>query len=255
MVRVAALQLDCSRDIETIKDSIKKMIKEAAEQNVRIACLPEHWIPGDKPDLAKMLNFLKDLAKENKINIISGADFLWEDKKVTVQSVVISANGSILGKQDKVHLFGKEKLIAEAGNEYNVFDIEGIKIGIAICHDLVYPEVIRIYALKGAELIFSPAKIISEGLEPWHLYIKARALENRIPIISPNCYAPNMFKGGSLIVGLKNNKNIIYPEVLAEAKEGEHMLISDIDTKSMIKFREERLTSRRIDTYSLLTQK
>jgi predicted amidohydrolase len=237
-----------------VKERISEMVKEAKQKDSAIVCLPEHWIPGNKPDMKSMVSFLKTLAKENRINIISGADFYSEDKRTTVRSVVISKDGKILGMQSKVHLFGREKLLAEPGDVYNLFDIQGIKTGIAICHDLVYPEVARIFAIKGAELIFSPAKIIYDGLGPWHLYIKARALENRIPIVSPNCCGNRFFRGGSLIVGLKSNsRGIVYPEVLAEAGKEECVLIADIDTESIRKFREERLAARRVDTYSQLT--
>lgn len=254
LVRVAALQLNCSIRKDALRERISEMVKEAKQKDAAIICLPEHWIPCRRPDMKSLMNFLKTLAKENRINMITGADFYLEEKRTTVQSVVISRDGKILGMQSKVHLFGREKLIAEPGNIYNLFNIEGIKTGIAICHDLVYPEVARIYALKGAELVFSPAKITYEGLEPWHLYVKARALENRIPIVSPNCCGSRFFRGGSLIVGLRSNrKGIVYPEILAEAGEKERVLVADVDIESIRKYREERLAARRVDTYSQLT--
>ncbi len=254
MVRLAALQLNCSMGKNVVRERISEMVKEAKRKDAAIICLPEHWIPGRKPDMKIMVSFLKTLAKENRINIIAGADFYSEGKRTTVQSIVISKDGKILGMQSKVHLFGREKLLAEPGNLYNLFDVEGIKTGIIICHDLVYPEVARIYAIKGAELIFSPAKITYDGIEPWHLYIKTRALENRIPIVSPNCCGSRFFRGGSLIVGLRSNKKgIVYPEILAEAAEEECVLVADIDIESIKKYREERLAARRVDTYSQLT--
>jgi len=254
LVRLAALQLNCSMGKNVVRERISEMVKEAKRKDAAIICLPEHWIPGRKPDMKIMVSFLKTLAKENRINIIAGADFYSEGKRTTVQSIVISKNGKILGMQSKVHLFGREKLLAEPGNLYNLFDVEGIKTGIIICHDLVYPEVARIYAIKGAELIFSPAKITYDGIEPWHLYIKTRALENRIPIVSPNCCGSRFFRGGSLIVGLRSNKKgIVYPEILAEAAEEECVLVADIDIESIKKYREERLAARRVDTYSQLT--
>lgn len=255
MIRVGAIQVDCSKSIEEIKASINKMTKEAAEKGAKIVCLPEHWIPGKKPDLADMLPFLTDIAMSSRVNLISGADFYARDNKITVESIIISPDGSEVGRQSKVHLFGREKDIAKGGDNYNIFEVAGLKIAVAICHDMVYPEVARIYALKGAEIIFSPARIPYYGLEPWYLYLKARALENRLPVVSPNCCGDAVYRGGSIIVGLKNSdKNIVYPVVLAESEKGECLLIADIDVETAKKLREERLSNRRSDTYSLLAK-
>ncbi|MEM3638151.1 MAG: carbon-nitrogen hydrolase family protein [Conexivisphaerales archaeon] len=252
MVKVAAIQLDCSGSLKEVKKKVSLFVKEAAARNARIACLPEHWLPGRNPDLAMMMSFLQRVAKSNKVNLITGADFLRDDKRITVQSVVISSDGQILGRQKKLHLFGREKSVAEAGDRYEIFDIDRVKVGIAICHDIVYPEVARILALRGAEIIFSPAKILYRGLEPWHLYVKARALENRVPVVSPNCCGTSQFRGGSLVVGLKVDDEIVYPEVLAEAEDEEGVIVVDVDTESARPYRMERLAARRVDTYGLL---
>ena len=45
----------------------------------------------------------------------------------------------------------------------------------------------RALARKGADIVFFPSKISKKGIEPWHMYVQVRALENRIPVRSAKC--------------------------------------------------------------------
>ena len=75
-----------------------------------------------------------------------------------------------------------------------------------VCHDVVFPESARTLVLKGAELLLNPSLIPTQGIEPWRIYVMARALENRVPIIAPNPYLSTRVPGDSVIIGLKNEK-------------------------------------------------
>lgn len=248
-MKFAALQLDISGEKEQVEERAARLVREAKKRCAMIACLPEHWIPGESPDLNDSLPMLIDEAKRNCIWLIAGADFAGIGKDRTVDSVVISPEGKEVGRQRKIHLFGREKKYAKAGDGYAIFEAEGVKFGIAICHDLVYPEVARIFALKGAEVIFSPARIVKEGIRPWHLYVQARALENRLPVISPNCTGLERFTGGSIIADLRIGKeNIVHVKKISMGKE-DGVLLHDADTKELKEAREERLLNRRVETY------
>lgn len=233
-------------------DRATRLVSRAAGAGAQVICLPEHWLPGRKPNLGVSLLNLQRVAKEYSVHIIPGAEFFEERGTVTVTSVVMGPDGEV-GRQSKTHLFGREKERATPGDSYSVSVCSGAKIGIAICHDLVYPEVARILALKGAEVIFAPARISRWGMEPWHLYLKARALENRIPIVSPNVVDLPRFSGGSRIVGLVASADgIVYTKVLASAGVGEKVLLADLDLKGIEKHRLQRLAARRPETYSEL---
>ena len=65
----------------------------------------------------------------------------------------ISNKGEIIGTYRKIHLFDTEKDWFTAGTEYKVFDTEIGRIGLFICYDASFPEVSRILAIKGAELL------------------------------------------------------------------------------------------------------
>jgi len=77
-----------------------------------------------------------------------------------------------------------------------------------ICYDTVFPGVADTLTKKGAEIIFSPSRIVKEGIEPWKMYIQVRSLENRIPIIAPNVEDVK-YGGSSLIVELTKDEKIV----------------------------------------------
>lgn len=226
------------------------IIRQAARDGADIVCLPEHWLPGNLANLEDSLPAIADEAKSSKITVIAGADFVSRKGKTTIESVLIDEEGKEVGRQRKVHLFGKENKIATPGDSYGIFRIKGVKLGIAICHDLVYPEVARIFALKGAELLFAPAMIVREGVSPWQLYVQTRSLENRIPIVSPTVTGAPRFTGGSLIADLREKRGIVHPKVTVAPSKREQLLVAEIDVKQMAGHRRQRLRARRVETYS-----
>lgn len=250
--RVAAVQMDCSGSLQEIEERAFRMVRRAAGLDARIVCLPEHWVPGGIKDRTNFLGPLLKAAKESQVYVVSGGDFLRKDGSTFVESFLLGPRG-LVGSQRKVHLFGRENDNAKPGSRYSVLETDGVKVGIAICHDLVYPEVARIFALSGAEVIFSPAKIGVTGLGPWHLYVNARALENRIPVVSPNFLAPPKFAGGSVIVGVEDvGGGIVLPKVLARGGSLPRLLVADLDLKETGKLRRKRLGARRVETYAPL---
>jgi len=89
-----------------------------------------------------------------------------------------------------------------------------------ICYDTVFPGVADTLSKKGAEIIFSPSRIVKEGIEPWKMYVQVRSLENRIPIIAPN--VENIrFGGNSLIVELTKEEKIVKTRISELKGEGE----------------------------------
>ena len=254
-LKVAALQPLSTGSWAEIVKRAARMVAEASAAGAEIVCLPEHWLLGKKPGLERSLPALKEEAIRSQTVVIAGAGFVRKEEGVFVESVVIDRDGKELGRQRKTHLFGKEKSVARPGNEYNIFEAEGVSFGVAICHDLVYPEVARTYALKGADVIFAPAWITTAGIEPWHLYLKARALENRIPIVSPSVLSPPRLPGRSMIVGLEARGKIVYPAVLAEGGPTERVLLATLDLRAAERARRQRLASRRPETYSALVNR
>lgn len=106
-----------------------------------------------------------------------------ERDKVYTSSIVVSPEG-ILGKYRKLHLFYKEKVVFTPGAlPLDVFDIKGIKLGLLVCFDWIFPEAVRTLAFKGAQIICHSANLILPYCQD---AMRTRAIENKIFIITAN---------------------------------------------------------------------
>lgn len=129
-------------------------------------------------------------------------------------SFIFDENGKLIGKYRKIHLFDvniKDKMnfresdVLTPGSEVPVINTKWGKIGVAICYDIRFPELMRIMALKGAKIIFVPAAFnTTTGPEHWETLFKSRALDNQLYMvgISParNAKSSYVIYGNSLIV-------------------------------------------------------
>jgi predicted amidohydrolase len=254
IIRAAAVQ---TRPIETsVEDTIFhaiKLAKKAGEKEVDIICLPEHWLPEKViPTPMSPLPALQSLAEEYGVAVVGGAFYERVKGQVRLSSPVIGEDGEIVGRQFKVHLFRFERKHAKPGNSYPIFRLKGYKIGILVCYDVDFPEPSRIYALNGAELILCPSRIVKSGITPWRQYVTVRCLENRMPIVAPNVYAPPWFDGHSMIISLREDRRtkISFPRISSVNKMGEGIAIQEIDLSLHTRLRRERFADRRPETYN-----
>lgn len=182
---------------------IEKLSKEAAQASAVIVCFPETFLPGypgaeykrgecTKAQLEKALQQVCNIARENSIAIIIPTDLHTETGILNV-AYVITASGEILGYQTKNQLDPSEDDIWIPGTRREIFEVEGLRFGIVICHEgFRYPESVRWAARNGAHVVFHPNctgnDIDNKQLKEWGdknnpYYEKAqmvRALENTI---------------------------------------------------------------------------
>ena len=251
MVKVASLQIKL-RNIEENFEKIKEYGEKLRDENVDILCLPEKWnatsisyktVTDDSSFLRDMSNF----SRKYNIYVILGALGEKVKDKVYVTAYLFDKKGDIIGKQRKIHLYAFETKRFSKGSEFKVFETDFGKIGIAVCFDLnAFPEVGRAFALKGTDIIFNPVMVFEEGIENWHIYLKSRALENRMPIVGVNSVgkAPlgNSVTGESLIIGFKRGfESPAKLELNYGKKSEEEMIITDIDLEYPRKIRARRL--------------
>jgi predicted amidohydrolase len=125
---------------------------------------------------------------------------------------VISGKGEILGYQSKNQLDPTEDNIWFPGTERSIFEVNGVKFGITICHEgFRYPESVRWAAQNDAKIVFHPhftgSNMDGEALTEWGsksnpYYEKAmmmRALENTIYFASVNYSSKYAESASSLI--------------------------------------------------------
>jgi predicted amidohydrolase len=229
-----------------------KILRKAIALDPDIVCLPELWYPKAVDDFEYEFKPILDLAREQSMIIIAGAFLERINNNQYVSSPVISRKGEISGRQIKIHPFGSQRAIVTPGSAVKIFDCGRHKFGIAICYDLVFPEISRALVTKGAELIFYPSKIRVKGIKPWHMYVQVRALENRIPVGAPNiCY--DDFGGKSILAAFDYDKktDIAIPRIMFGSVR-EQTLGIDIDLECVRKIRRRRMKDFRRDLYPTL---
>lgn len=122
-------------------------------------------------------------------------------------SYLIDDNGEILGKYRKTHPFPTERKEGGGwttpGRDTVVVETKLGNIGMIICYDGDFPELSRVCALKGAEIITRPSALL-RSYDVWELTNKARAYDNHVYFMASNCVGPdagnNFYFGHSMIV-------------------------------------------------------
>ena len=190
-------------------EKIKRFLSEAAAQGAQIVCFPEAYIPGlrgqdfevppfDETQQERTLRAAAEWARTYSVAAILGMETLSEGGR-QIASFVIDAGGRVQGFQTKNQLDPTEERFYVPGNTRRIFEIGGVKFGVAICHEgWRYPETVRWAAVRGARIVFHPQHTGSERegvrLTQWGAaggpyYEKAmmmRSLENTIYFASVN---------------------------------------------------------------------
>ena len=130
------------------------------------------------------INLFKRLSKEKNQYIIAGSHLTIVNEKEYNISYLFCPDGRRF-EHYKTHLFPLEASLGiNPGDKLEIFEIDDVKIGIAICYEQEFPEVARILTLKGAEIIFSPSNTIGEhGFWRVRHCCQARAIENQIYVV------------------------------------------------------------------------
>jgi len=201
---------------------IEAMVRDAAKKKAEIICFPESFLPGyhgqgypalpvGQQQLQDALEQVRSMARDYGVAVILPMDW-YGDQGVQNVAFVISATGDLLGCQTKNQLDPTEDNIWVAGTARNIFEINGVKFGVVICHEgFRYPETVRWAARRGAAIVFHPQCTGSNDsgnrLEEWGhkdnpYYEKAmmmRALENTVYFASVN-YAFRFPDSGSALI-------------------------------------------------------
>ncbi|RAP23168.1 hydrolase [Candidatus Marinamargulisbacteria bacterium SCGC AG-343-K17] len=238
---VTAIQLSSGEDVQKNLDEVNSQVDQL-EESPNILVLPEvfnyrtesnHEDPYSEELDGKSIQFLKQLAKGRGMHIIGGSiTETGPNNKAYNTTVVINDSGQVIGTYRKMHLFDVSlggKSIRESnrymsGNQPEIVDILGWKVGLSICYDLRFPELFRWYFKAGVDMVVIPSSFTYEtGKKHWHILCQARAIENQCYVIAPNqcgigANNTNTF-GHSLIINPMG-------EIMAEADDASNMSIS-----------------------------
>jgi predicted amidohydrolase len=253
LLGVAAIQMGVHRRSkrEGLEEA-EMLLREAAKGGARLVCLPEHWLGSQLVEPHdELYERFGALAQELGMYINLGG-FYERSTETFFVSPTLSPQGQVISKQAKVHLYGSERELASPGRGFEVFEVDGVKVGVLVCHDVVFPESARSVVLKGAELLLVPSLIVERGTEPWHIYLMARALENRVPVVAPNAYAPPFYMGKSVVLDLDFDaeQKVMLPRAYL-ARDGRGIVAAQLDLDRLVHHRLERLRERRPGAYWL----
>ena len=240
---------------EHIESLIKLLLNEYKESD--IICLPERWVPfynkieeNIQRERGDDYFFVKNIAKEYSINLISGA--IWEKriflKKPSITCYFINHEGEEIGRQDKIHLYTLESKYFQRGSKLNLFKIGNYYFAILICFDMAFYETPRLATENGADLLLSPAQISVDGLYNWNIYLQARVLENRIPVVGCNSLGnigDKLFPGNSKIISfIKGSMTPSKLQIIEAPMNKSCFIFDDLDLDYPKKLREIRLNEK-----------
>jgi omega-amidase len=213
MVKLGLIQTASQSTNQKGISHVVKILKKLGRNNTDIVCLPEQWLKNNEiSNFDLEFSEFKKIAKEFSMTVIPGAFYDTTKKKTSIVSPVIGPKGEFIGRQEKIHPFDYEKDNVKPGNEAKIFNT-ACKFGVIICYDMVFPKVANTLVKKGAQVLFSPSRIVRRGIEPWQMYVQVRALENRIPILAANV-ENRRFGGNSLIIDLNENNKVVTTKVM-----------------------------------------
>ncbi len=134
--------------------------------------------PADGPTSA----FLRELSATTGAVIVAG--FAEKEGGEVYNSAVVVYDGRVVDTYRKLHLFNREKLWFSPGNKpLQVHEIKGMRIGVMICFDWIFPEVMRTLTINGAQIIAHPSNLVMPYCQN---AMVTRCLENRVFAVTAN---------------------------------------------------------------------
>ncbi len=265
MSRIAVVQFKASEDKKQNLKKILEYIAQAAKKKAEICCFPEFMMfyttskqtPKQLARESETINgnFVQAIAgaaKQHSIQVI-GTFYETSKKKDRVydSSFLIDKKGKVISVYRKIHLYDalgfRESDKLHAGSKISNPTKSSIgKIGMLICYDLRFPEMSRILASSGSQILVAPSAWVKGEMkeEHWITINKTRAIENGCYVIAPD-QVGNIYCGRSLVVDP-------YGKILLDMKKRQGIATVDIDLKNVTKTRSvlPLLKNRRTDVYT-----
>jgi predicted amidohydrolase len=201
----AAVQMSSTLNKEENKETAEALIRRAASDGADLVALPELWschgledayrenaepVPGPTTD------FLGNLARELDVYVVSGSILEGEpgSQRLSNTSTFFNPSGEMTAVYRKIHLFDVkvsndeylESATIAPGNEIVTAKAGVATLGLSVCYDLRFPELYRLLALRGAEILAVPAAFtLQTGKDHWEILLRARAVENQAFVVAP----------------------------------------------------------------------
>jgi predicted amidohydrolase len=200
-IRVACVQLTSRDDKASNLEAAERLVARVASTGADIVVLPEKWnaiggvavlrAAAEPLDGGESVEAMAGWARTHGITLVGGSITERREgrEKLSNTSVAFDPDGTVVAVYRKIHLFDvevgghvyRESEAEEPGEEPVVARVEDWPIGLSVCYDIRFPELYRILALEGAELVTVPAHFTTPtGKDHWHVLLRARAIENQL---------------------------------------------------------------------------
>jgi predicted amidohydrolase len=267
-IRAAAIQMSSTPDKEENKVTAEALIRGAVSAGADLVALPELWSchgldevyrENAEPVPGPTTEFMADLARELAIYLLGGS--ILEGKpsarRLSNTSTLFDPSGEMTAVYRKIHLFDVkvsdreylESANIAPGNEIVTAKAGAATLGLSVCYDLRFPELYRLLALRGAEILAVPAAFtLQTGKDHWELLLRARAVENQAFVVAPAQWGQKAdgrwTYGRSMIVDP-------WGTVLATCPDRDGYALATLDLDFLDRFRAEfpALANRRPEAY------
>jgi predicted amidohydrolase len=271
-IRAAAIQMSSTPDKDENRGAAEALIREAVSAGADLVALPELWschgldevyrenaepVPGPTTD------FLGDLARELGVYLLGGSMLEGDpgSDRMSNTSTFFDPSGELTAIYRKIHLFDVkvsdreylESANIAPGNEIVTAKAGPTTLGLSVCYDVRFPELYRLLALRGAEVLVVPAAFtLQTGKDHWEILLRARAIENQAFVLAPAQWGRKA--DGRWTYG---RSTIIDPwgTVLATSPDRDGHVLARLDLDYLDRFRAEfpALANRRPEAYDSLT--
>lgn len=222
-------------DMPATLAEVARIADHAAAAGAELLVFPEGYLSGyhipglaprGLPGVEETLARVGGIAAAAGLGLVMGTH-LDEDGRLRNSAVIFDAGGTELGRYHKRTLFGAwEKATFTPGDAGFVFDASGLRVGVAICYDVEFPELVRAYARDGVQLVVVPTALMEPHERVARLVVPVRAMENQIFLGYANRSGtePGLtFTGLSCICGPRG-------QILAQAAVEPVLLTARLDT-------------------------
>jgi deaminated glutathione amidase len=246
-MRAAAIQMNATEDRARNLATADRLVRAAAADGAALVVLPEKWSVLGRPEQlaagaealdGPAISWARETARELRIDLVAGSIVERREghAKHANTSVHVGPDGEIRAVYRKVHLFDvevagtvyRESEGEDPGEELVTTTLaDGTPLGMAVCYDLRFPELLRILALRGALVVALPSAFtLATTRDHWEVLVRARAIEDQCFMVAPNqigTHPPGNASGGrSLIVDP-------WGTVLATAPDTETHIVAELD--------------------------
>jgi predicted amidohydrolase len=266
-LRVAAIQLSpVIGELEENRARAARAVEEAASRGAKLVVLPELCVSGyvfadldealasSEPLTGETVKSWQSLAARHRLTIVGGICEQHDSGALHNAAVVVEGAG-LVAVHRKTHLWDREQLVFTPGSQRSpVVETASGRIGVAICYDSFFPEVMRGLALGGAEVIVVPmnSPATDPPFEPLPIEVSlviASAAVNRVFVIQADR------TGRERGVDWAEASVIVDPDgrLLAGPATGSAVLVADLDLEQArdksYGDRNDVLADRRVDLY------